>query len=250
MTFVHKIINSTIRYLARLTGSVVVQSPAYAQDGLFTQHCPEFMKDERFLKAYALGEATGSWNGASVQWRVHIACWLAEQAAHLEGDLIECGVNRGGIARSIISYLDQKLIGKQFYLLDTYQGIPTSRLSEREAKHSRIFQRSYSDSFEAVSKTFHLFPYVQIVRGLVPDTFQSVKSNKFCFVHIDMNNAVSEIAAAEYLWPKLAIGGIMLLDDYGWQINIDQREAFNRFARERGMSVMALPTGQGLLMNS
>jgi hypothetical protein len=42
----------------------------------------------------------------------------------------------------------------------------------------------------------------------------------------------------------------MLLDDYGWQINIDQRIAFNQFAHERGLTVLALPTGQGLLMKA
>jgi ABC-type polysaccharide/polyol phosphate transport system ATPase subunit len=227
-----------------------VQSPTYAQDGLYTIHCADFMKDERFLTAYKAGEATGSWHGAPVHWRVHVACWFAERASHLEGDLIECGVNRGGISRAIVSYLDTKLAGKHFYLLDTYQGIPASVLTEHESLHIPTFESNYTESFKAVSKTFSSFPEVVIVKGLVPDTFEQVKSDKFCFVHIDMNNARSEIAAAEYLWPKLVAGGFMLLDDYGWEINIDQREAFDKFAQERGISVLALPTGQGLLMKA
>lgn len=99
-------------------------------------------------------------------------------------------------------------------------------------------------------ETFRAYPEVVVVKGLVPDTFGQVDSDHFCFVHIDMNNAVSEIAAAEYLWPRLATGGIMLLDDYAWQINVGQRQAFDRFAAERGMTVLALPTGQGLLMKA
>jgi hypothetical protein len=99
-----------------------------------------------------------------------------------------------------------------------------------------------------VLNTFRPFPEVVVVKGLVPSTFERVDSNQFCFVHIDMNNAQSEIAAAEYLWPRLVAGGFMLLDDYGWQISIDQRAAFNQFAQERGLTVLALPTGQGLLM--
>mgnify|MGYP001163383609 CR=1 FL=1 len=229
-------------------GSIVDRIPAYCQDGLFTQHCAAFMKDEQFLKAYAAGEATGSWSGAAVHWRVHVACWLAERASHLEGDLIECGVNRGGTARAIVAYLGDRLKEKQFYLLDTYEGIPESILSKQESRHQAVFKKVYTECLREVMNTFSPFPEVVIVKGLVPNTFGMVNSNKFCFVHIDMNNAQSEIAAAEYLWPRLVTGGFMLLDDYGWQINIDQRTAFNQFAQERGLTVLALPTGQGLLM--
>lgn len=229
---------------------VVVANPTYAQDGLYTLHCADFMKDERFARAYAAGEATGSWSGAAVHWRVFVACWLAERTSSLEGDLIECGVNRGGISRAIVSYLGEKLHGRRFFLLDTFEGIPVSVLSEREMLHNKYFQENYTECHREVLETFRPFPEVIVVKGLVPDTFGQVDSERFCFAHIDMNNAVSEIAAAEYLWPRLVQGGFMLLDDYAWQINVDQRRAFDRFARERGMSVLALPTGQGLLMKA
>ncbi len=222
----------------------------YAQDGLFTQHCADFMKDARFAEAYAAGEATGSWSGAAVHWRVHVACWLAERASSLQGDLIECGVNRGGIARAIVAYLGPKLDDKRFSLLDTFQGIPETILSEHELLHRESFERYYQECYQDVLNTFKDFPQVSVVRGLVPETFSEVESENFCFAHIDMNNAKSEIAAAEYLWPRMTAGGFMLLDDYGWQINVDQRDAFDRFAAQRDMKVLALPTGQGLLMKS
>lgn len=230
--------------------NVFVANPTYAQDGLHSLHCADFMKDKRFAKAYAAGEATGSWSGATVHWRAYIACWLAERASSLGGDFIECGVNRGGISRAIVSYLGAKLQGRRFYLLDTFQGIPVSILSDREMRHNKYFKENYTECYQDVLNTFREFPEVSVVRGLVPDTFIEVESEQFCFTHIDMNNAISEIAAAEYLWPRLVPGGFMLLDDYGWQINVDQRQAFDRFATERNMTVLALPTGQGLLMKT
>lgn len=231
-------------------GNVVVANPTYAQDGLYTLHCVDFMSDERFARAYAAGEATGSWSGAAVHWRVYLACWFAERASSLEGDLIECGVNRGGISRAIVSYLGTKLQDKCFYLLDTFQGIPVTILSDREMLHNKYFKENYTECYQDVLNTFKEFPQVSVVKGLVPDTFDKVDSERFCFVHIDMNNAISEMAAAEYLWPRLAVGGFMLLDDYAWEINVDQRQAFDRFAKQRDMTVLALPTGQGLLMKT
>jgi len=231
-------------------GGVFVQNPTYAQDGLYTQHCADFMRDELFLSAYKAGEATGSWAGMTVHWRVYIACWFAERASHLDGDFIECGVNRGGIARAIVAYLGDKIKGKHFYLLDTYQGMPDSILSENELRLRDVFKEYYTESLQDVINTFSKYPEVIIVQGLVPDTFDKVDSNTFSFIHIDMNNARSEIAAAEYLWPKLVAGGYMLLDDYGWQVAIDQRRAFDDFASKRDLRVLALPTGQGLLIKA
>lgn len=250
MNPLNRLINLIIQHLVRIKGYVFVYNPTYAQDGLYTVHCADFLKDERFQIAYTAGEATGSWNGSAIHWRAYFACWLAERSCHLGGDLIECGVNRGGIASAIVSYIGKQIEGKRFYLLDTYKGIPISALSERESAHDQTFETAYTDSLQSVLKTFSPFPEVVVIPGLVPETFSQVESDQFCFVHIDMNNARSEIAAAEYLWPKLVAGGFMLLDDYAWQINIDQRLAFDQFARDRGMSVLTLPTGQGLLMKT
>lgn len=151
-------------------------------------------------------------------------------------------------SRSILSYCSGLLDEKRFFCLIPADGIPqTQFLSERERSHNELFKKSYSECYRAVLQTFKEFRNVYPIRGLVPGTLAQVDSRQFCFV-VDMNNASSEIAAAEYLWPLMVDGGVMLLDDYSWQINCDQRQAFDRFAAERGMSVLGLPTGQGVLM--
>ena len=63
-----------------------------------------------------------------------------------------------------------------------------------------------------------------------------------------MNNTAPEIAAAEHFWDRLVPGGIIVLDDYGWRKQINQKIAFDRFAEARNVNVLSLPTGQGLLM--
>jgi hypothetical protein len=62
-----------------------------------------------------------------------------------------------------------------------------------------------------------------------------------------MNNTAPEIAAAEYFWDRVTKGGIIVLDDYGWRKHIHQKIAFDRFADEREVKVLSLPTGQGLI---
>ena len=62
-----------------------------------------------------------------------------------------------------------------------------------------------------------------------------------------MNVVIPEIAAAEYFWDRLVTGAIVILDDYGHLPHVLQKHAFDAFAAARGVQVLLLPTGQGLI---
>jgi len=63
-----------------------------------------------------------------------------------------------------------------------------------------------------------------------------------------MNCVIPEIAAAEYFWDKLVPGAAIVLDDYGWIGCEEQKYAFNEFAKRKGVPILCLPTGQGLII--
>jgi len=220
----------------------------YNQDGLATVTNCDFLNDPRFQEAYRLGEQTGSWQDAKIHWRVHVLCWAADRASRLEGDFVECGVNRGGFSRAIMHFVDFPKLGKTFYLLDTFRGLEDRLVSDAERKRGigvgKWFQ--YKECYEEVCKTFEGFPVI-IVRGVVPETLPQVKAAKVCYLSIDMNCAAPEIAAAEYFWDKLVSGAVIVLDDYGWGGHEEQKLAFDRFAARKGVMVLSLPTGQGLI---
>ncbi|MEI2722448.1 MAG: hypothetical protein V9H26_02565 [Verrucomicrobiota bacterium] len=62
-----------------------------------------------------------------------------------------------------------------------------------------------------------------------------------------MNCVAPEIEAATYLWDRLVPGGIIILDDYGFSQHHLQKAAFDHFAEAKGVRIMSLPTGQGLI---
>ncbi len=225
----------------------VVGPLTYNQDGLATRHNCDFITDPLFAEAYRLGEATGSWGEAKVHWRVYVACWAADQARNLEGDFVECGVNKGGGARAVIHFVNFANLQKRFFLLDTFAGLVDRYISEEERRLGR-HAGGYEECFDAVQKTFAPFPNVILVRGPVPETLPEVTSNKIAFLSIDMNCAPPEIAAAEYFWDRLSRGAVMLLDDFGWPGHHVQKRAFDDFAAKRGVRVLALPTGQGIII--
>jgi O-methyltransferase len=218
----------------------------YNKDGLITIHNCDFIYDARFKDAYRRGKETGSWGGGDIQWRAYVACWAANKGKDLEGDFVECGVDRGGLAMTVMQYINFKSLPKKFYLLDTYCGLSEKLISKEEITHG-IQAGGYEECYERVKKTFHDHPNVEIIKGTVPDTLPQVKSQKVAYLSIDMNCMEPEIAAAEYFWDKMTSGAVILLDDYGWGSHIVQKKAFDEFAAKHGVQVLSLPTGQGII---
>lgn len=209
----------------------------------------EFVLNPRFIQAYQAGKATNSWKGVDIEWRVHICCWAAQNGMLREGDFVECGVNRGGLAMTVLNYTSLHETRRKFYLLDTYNGLVEKYLKPEEiAMGFGTDAYTYEDCFDAVTSTFAKYPNVNIVRGAVPETLSAITSERIAYLSIDMNCVEPEIAAAEYCWDRLSSGAFVVLDDYGWWGHHIQKQAFDQFAAARGVEVLSLPTGQGLLV--
>jgi O-methyltransferase len=205
-----------------------------------TSHTADFLRDRKFIHAYLQGVATRSWDGNDLRWRVYNACWAAERALGLEGDFVECGVNRGGISRTVIEYVNFGTLQKKFFLLDTFRGSPNV---------ADVNQDDYKECYDDVVKTFAHFSNVRIVRGFIPETLHCVTSDKICYLSIDMNDAEPEVSALEYFWDKLVPGSAVILDDYAYSEHYrEQKNAMDGLGIKLGFSVLTMPTGQGLII--
>jgi hypothetical protein len=229
---------------------------AYAQDGLISVHSHAFMTDPAFIKAYARGvRAIGGVDTYQWHWRIHIGLWIARMASRLEGDFVECGVNRGFLSSAIMDYLDWNSLDRDFYLLDTFAGLDERFVSDADRKDGAIRKNTenlqsgfYTGAAASVRANFSQWPRAHIVEGAVPETLDRVKSRQVAYLHIDMNCAPPEVAALGYFWERLVDGAPVLLDDYAYLGYASQRLAMDDFARARGVTVCSLPTGQGLLI--
>ena len=81
---------------------------------------------------------------------------------------MECGVNRGGLSRTVIEYVGFSKLKKRFYLVDTYQGLVRSQITAAELERG-IGEYSYAECYDLVKGTFSEYPNVFVVRGVVPD---------------------------------------------------------------------------------
>jgi len=214
----------------------------YFEDGMATVHVADFLEDPQFKNAYRLGVATGSWHGCEIRWRAYNACWAAKQALSLDGDFVECGVNRGGLSRTVIDYVGFAALNRRFFLLDTYRGHPDV---------AQPNQNEYQECYEDVLRAFAPFSNVRIIRGLVPDTLSLVDSDRICYLSIDMNHPPPEVAALRYFWPKLVPGAVVLLDDYCFsEYYRPGKTAMDSLSQELDFSILTMPTGQGLIIKT
>lgn len=218
-----------------------------------------FMGEERFRRAYRRGfesppafDYFGDGNpDPQIEWRVHIACWAATHAAKLPGDFVECGVNTGIFSLAVCDYIDFNATGKNFWLFDTFCGIPTDQISPAEAARNRANEnRHYPECYELARASFARYPRAVLVRGKVPDTLGDVSIDEVAYLHIDMNIAYPERAAIEHFWPKLVRGALVLFDDYGWLSYEAQKLTLDEFAAANGTMIATLPTGQGLMIKA
>jgi hypothetical protein len=233
-----------------------VAPSAYAQDGLISVHQHAFMQDPHFMKAYARGvQALGGIDTYEWHWRAHIGLWVARVAARLDGDFVECGVNRGFLSSAIMEDLNWNTLDRDFYLLDTFAGLDERFVSEAERRRGALVKNRadlesgwYVRGVEAVRNNFAQWPRAHIIQGAVPDTLAQVRASRVAYLHLDMNCAPPEVAALRYFWDRLVPGGLVLLDDYAFFGCSTQRLMMDELARAHQISVCALPTGQGLIV--
>jgi hypothetical protein len=206
----------------------------YKEDNLFTYHGAPFATDPRFVSAYERAVQAGGFD-YGIRWRTHIILWAAQLSARLEGAFVECGTGKGFMASAICEYLDWT--DRPFYLYDTFE--PAKRERERPF---------YADGLGAVRENFTQWPGVQLIVGRIPETLRDTQ--QVAFLHVDLNDAAAEESVVRHFWPRLLPSACLVFDDYG-RIGYEQEgEAAARVATDLGFSVLALPTGQGLVIKT
>jgi O-methyltransferase len=229
-------------------------SITYSNDLLYTFHNADFLKIPLFKESYELGKNTDGGTllkNYDIQWRIHVLCWAATHAMHLEGDFVDCGVHTGIFARSVIHYTNFQKSNKKYFLLDTFSGLSEKYSSEEELMRNNLMGYNKEDSNLLYSQVVNTFKdyNVEIIKGAVPETLVKVESKRVSYLSIDMNCVAPEIAALEFFWDKIVSGGVIILDDYGYANSTnDQKKAHDAFAKRKNIEILTLPTCQGFII--
>lgn len=146
----------------------------------------------------------------------------------------------------LVDYLDFGNIPKRFHLIDTYAGLP----EKYQVGSAAILKNAYPDCYAEVVATFAPFADVDVVRGVIPGILNQVLPEAVAYLSVDLNSAEPGVRSIEHFWPRMTRGAIVVLDDYNFEYFADQRDAFDEVAARMGVPILALPTGQGLMVKT
>lgn len=152
----------------------------------------------------------------------------------IQGDFVECGVWRGGSA--ILAALIFKLYksDKKIFLYDTFEGMTSPTEKDKRASTNipamKTFLEQQRDgynnwcyaSLEDVKNNFKKFQltgnHIKYIKGDVLETL-SISTNipsSIAILRLDTEWYESTKRELEVMYPKMSIGGALIINDYGF----------------------------------
>lgn len=159
----------------------------------------------------------------------------------IEGDFVETGVWRGGVIILMAALLELNGVSdKNIWAFDSFEGmpIPNPQAYPMDAKSRLHKQRILKASMEDVINNFKAYDIgterVHFVKGWFKDTIPLYKNeiSKISLLRLDADYYESTILALEHLYPKVSVGGYVIIDDfnafqYCKAAVLDYRKRFN-----------------------
>lgn len=212
-----------------------------------SDYTPEEIAIIREVKPYTM---TGS---ARVHCLIQAVRYIVEN--HISGDMVECGVWKGGSMLAVIRTLQLlKAPPRMLWLYDTYEGMPAPTAEDigRDGKPASVQFEQHRDGepekgsqwcrspFEEVQGVLAATGYpanmIRMVKGKVEDTIPGQMPGSIALLRLDTDWYSSTKHEMEHLFPVLVSHGVMIVDDYGcWQ---GSRKAVDEYKSVNGIPLL------------
>lgn len=179
--------------------------------------------------------------------RLFVLWQAVRNSSFLNAPVAEVGVYKGGSAKFIARALKQKGHTREMHLFDTFSGHPDQLVDSHMdgSHHKGLFTKTDS---HRVAKYMSDFPGSIIHVGLFSVTCKDVKHLMFGLVHVDVVLYESTVECLRFFWPRLHVGGLIVIDDYGFVTCAGTKQAVDEFvASAADASLWYMHTGQAVL---
>jgi O-methyltransferase len=183
-----------------------------------------------------------------VDWdRMWTLKWAFLQTLSIPGEIWEAGVYRGGSAlllkRLLLAALRPAALPR-LRLFDSFEGLPAGA-----ADIDLHNEGDFSDtSIEAVMRLVGTDAFIDFRKGWIPSTFAGLADSRVRLAHVDVDIYPSTVDCCEFIYPRMAAGGVMLFDDYGFASCPGARKAIDEFFADKPECPLAIPTGQAVVV--
>jgi O-methyltransferase len=197
------------------------------------------LADREFRQEFEKFLGSGNWKNFERRWNLN---QLLRLVASVPGNLAECGVFEGASARQLCRFASEH--GRRVDLFDSFQGLSAPRQNDGTFWAAG----GLSASEEKVRGNLGEFDCFETFPGWIPEAFPKVADRKYAFVHIDVDLEQPTFDSVAFFYPRMPAGGVILLDDHGYESCPGARKAALDFMADKPEAVLDLSTGQGLII--
>jgi O-methyltransferase len=156
---------------------------------------------------------------------------------NIPGDVIECGVWKGGATIFMKGVLDAFGVeDRNVWVADSFEGLPEPSHPKTKVNVSKKKVPSLAISLEEVKRNFEKYELLDekvcLLIGWFKDTLPNVATEQFSLIRLDGDLYESSMDALNALYHKLAPGGFLIVDDYGaideCRLAVDEFRAANQ----------------------
>jgi len=136
------------------------------------------------------------------------------------GDFIEAGIYRGGTAIFMCGFMKAYGINDRVvWAADSFAGIPISKKYAHIKDPVDEWEHRYVAGFKEVQSTFRRYglldDHVRFIKGYFADTLPTAPIQQLALARLDADSYESTMDVLENLYPKMAVGGYVIIDDWG-----------------------------------
>lgn len=172
---------------------------------------------------------------------------------NIEGDIVECGVWKGGsMLAAAETLINQRNSSRQLYLYDTFEGMPPPTVNDISFDNRTADEMLKVDTnkelnpvwaystLQSVKQTMALSGYplsnIRYVKGKIEETIPGTAPEKIALLRLDTDWYESTKHELIHLFPRLVKGGVLIIDDYGyWK---GARKAVDEYLQENKIQIL------------
>lgn len=149
--------------------------------------------------------------------------------AEVPGDIVECGVWRGGSMMVVaLTLVDLGATDRDLYLFDTFTrtpdpgdedvdfaGVPAVDIIDELRTAEAFRYLPMAEVEQLLRDTGYPAHRLHFVPGMVQDTIPGAAPPVIALCRLDTDWYASTAHELEHLWPRISARGVLLIDDYG-----------------------------------
>jgi len=159
-----------------------------------------------------------------------------ENIAQLKGDIVECGVWKGGFSIFLASTFKDKNI----WVADSFDGfqpLSESKYSYSAERHHPDYSSMIRVSLEEVKANFKKYNLeedrIKFLKGFVKDTLPKANIKNISLLRIDVDAYSATLEVLDELYDKVVPGGYIIFDDSCLHESLN---AIKTFFKQRNIS--------------